>query len=346
MRAPFRERDILAFEKGTSIDLNNNCQIEFSAWSKGSGISGVDDLDAVFWTDTDETMNSLKEAVAPVLEKSGSGLNRRETTELFTCARSSNSNFDALLNDSMRWKALIEFAVQGSARIEKVIAGVSGKGEGASARTFPMLLSDVDSKPNKHRALEHFHLPISFSHLSQGRFDLSCMQEVARKWFEIHENPDWAPVVQCIKRLMNINREFGTTPRFSILLSDIRTLFELMGEKAKKPTDFLIERQASEHWNTHILEHLPPPENFTIGKHLTEIRNAIVHPASYANKENGLYVQLRHDPYKLQSAYAYLGSLFLKEVWQFLGLDDADLREAYSEHYIDQNAHYSPVTFS
>lgn len=340
-----KERDIIALGKGEPIELQDRCTIDFNTFSRGTGIYGVDDLEAIFRTDTDETMKKLKEAVAPMFESNKLSIDRRLSTELFTVVSSDNANFATLFGHSMTWKTLIEFVVQHSVRIEKTIAGISDSQGAALTRPFPMLLSDHVSERIQRRPFGHFHLPISFSHLRNGHFDLSCMKNISDKWFEIHENPDWAPVVQCIKRLMNINREFGTTPRFSILLSDIPTLFELMGEKPTKPTDFLIERQASEQWNTHLLEHLPPPENFTIGKHLTEIRNAIVHPASYANKENGLYVQLRHDSYKLQLAYTYLGSLFLKEVWQLLGLGDDDLREAYSDHYIDQNAHYVPVKF-
>ncbi|NQV84247.1 MAG: hypothetical protein HQ494_10550 [Rhodospirillales bacterium] len=340
------EKDAIAFDNAEALHMDNGWKIAFRAASSGTSVYKPDDLNSIFWSFDDPDLKELKEAVAPILEKKGSGLLRRSYTEFRTSLSKENQDFEDLLKQERIWRSFFELLLNHPVSVLKTngVYEIELSDKKIRKSTSPILCSRFVPEKQSRKPPIIQNLPITFFHLGSPDQNLSDLKGCIEKWFEVNTNDDWSPVIDGINRLMKINEAFGDTSHYSALKADIETFIEL-ANLGKGNIDTLIDYAASDEWKEKVSSELSFPEKGTLGQHLTSIRDSIAHPVGSKNKANGIYDQVRKDPFKLQIAYAYMGALYLKAILTYLDAASEEVREKYARRFTDLHANYEPITF-
>ncbi len=340
------EQDAIAFGNAEALSMDDGWEIAFRAASSGTSVVMPDDLDSIFWSFDDPELKELKEAVAPILEKDVGGLLRRSYTEFRTSLSKDNQDFESLLKQERIWRSFFELLLNHPVSVLKAngVYEIEYPDKVIRKSTSPILCSRFVPKKQSRKPQIIQNLPITFFDLGSPDRNITDLKSCIEKWFEIKANNDWSPVIDGINRLTKINEAFGDTSHYSALKADIETFIDL-ANLGKGNIDTLIDYAASDEWKENVSSELSFPENGTLGKHLTSIRDSITHPVGTKNKSNGIYNQVRKDPFKLQIAYAYLGALFLKSILTYLDVANDEVRVKYEKHFIDLHASYKPIDF-
>lgn len=340
------ERDAIAYGKGKSISTDSGWEIAFRAASSGTPVSKPDDLNQIFWSFDDPDLKELKAAVAPILEKKVNRLLQRSYTEFRTSIEKTDQDIDALLNQEKLWRSFFEVLLIHPVSVLKANAYYDVEDSDGVVRktTSPILCSSFVPRKQARQPQIIQKLPINYISIGSSDRNIADIKNCIDRWIEINTDDDWLPVIDGIKRLLKMDEAFGDTSQYSALKADIETFFDLINGK-KGNIDILVKYAASDDWLEKLVAEFSFPNTSSIGEHMTRIRDSITHPVGTKNVANGFYGEIRKDPFKLQSAYAYLGGLYLKAILAHLGVANDEVREKYSQRFIDLHANYVPIDF-
>jgi len=340
------EENAIAYDKGKALSTGSGWEISFRAASTGTTVHKPDDLNSIFWSFNDPDLKELKTAVAPILENNEGGLLRRSYTEFRTSITKKDQGIDAILKQERLWRSFFEMLLIHSVSVLKANAYYNAKSSDNKIHKMasPILCSIFVPKKQNRQAQIIQNLPIDYFSLGSSDRNLSDLKTCIDKWFEMNADGDWSPVIDGINRLMKMNDTFGDTSQYSALKADIETFFDLInGEKGN--IDILVDYAASDEWREKVSTELSFPNKSSIGDHMTKIRDSITHPVGTKSVANGFYSEVRKNPFKLQSAYAYLGALYLKAILSHLGVAEDEVREKYCQRFIELHANYEPINF-
>lgn len=341
----FWQKERNAFQFGdTSLTTVDNYKISAGARWSGSFITSSEDIDYTFYHNNQEKFLPIKTVIESAIQDKSFHLSRRSNAFPTISFSKDHSLTENVLEVERKWRRFWELVLDHSVNVENVWFGFKDT-EHDKYDVKPALVSFFRPEASYGYVQHMGQLPISFFSFGNTGADFSRIQSPLNKWLEINNNPQWRPVLEGLRRILESRREIADTAKYISLTSEIETFLDLIGETETNAKG-LIEKYASEEWRKSFLDLIGKLESGeTMDKWAHELRNAIAHPKSMSKKANGKYVQILEDTLKVHKAYAHLSALLLKGVFAYIGGINPEHVDAYTKRFLQERISVFNVVF-
>lgn len=335
-RPVFRERDILAYEN-SEISPGEGIKISMSLNSQGTGVYSEHDIDTIFWSHNEEKFKEFKASMAKFLEDKSLKLFKR--TSLFSTFKieKPESTLRELCSIEEQWRSFWELLLDQELLSGSIWLKVPYQREGDDkicTEMVPILRNHYKSiKRNKKRSATILqHLAININSFGGPRHALSVVNPAMTWWLQRKNDPSWNPVIYGVTRILKRKRQLAETPHYISLLAEIQTFLNLLNKEPEN-LDTLINQYATDEWKNSLSEILPL-QGDTLGKFLSDIRNAIVHPKG-ADLKYKRQLPIIQEINLFQKVFAYLAGLYVQAFLQEMGSISDDSIQKYIKQFID-----------
>lgn len=315
-----REQEILAFAEKAPISPEQGTRISLTMDTYGTWVS-PSDVDTLFFSQNPDKFQEFKQSFSRLIEEPDLKLFRRTSLNPVFKIEKPESSLQTLFSIEYKWRQFWELLLDRDLMPINIWLRVSYQmkdDEKVYSELKPLLKNHFKAlrKPDERFTFILPHLPINITSFEGQGQDLSVVNPALTKWFSMKNDPKWTPVTFGVARILNNKRKLADTFHYVSLISEIKKLLGLL-EKAPDTVATLVDTYATEDWKQELSSHLKTLNGDTIGKFLSDIRNAISHPNSTTDYSRHLAVI--QDNNLFQKVYAYLAGLFLQVVIQELG---------------------------
>lgn len=342
-----KERQIIAYEN-TQAMPDKDTKISMSMNWQGAGMYTEEDIATTFWSRNEEKYKEFKAAMAGFLEDDSFKLHKR--TSLFPIFKieKPNSSLQELFTVEDKWRAFWEFLTDRELFPKNIWLKIEYTMQGRDTifnEMVPLLRNYY--KPirtsQKRSAFIFQYLPINMMSFGDTWHDLSVIDSAITKWFTLKNNPDWNPVMYGLARILRRKRRLAETPHYIGLVAEIQIFLNLLNKEPENLNTF-IDAYATEEWKASLFKLLPLQQKETLGKFLSDIRNAIVHPKGAAEKYKR-QLSIIHDLHLFQKIFAHLAGLYVQAILQELGSISSDSISKYVKQFIDARGSWHTIDY-
>ena len=327
----------------------SNASISFDIFYTLFSLYCTDQLDDIlcdtFYHKKNSPMNELKKNIAQFLDKHKDEIGIREKPRTVIKIKQRTSDIRRYSETENKWRSFFELIIDKPITIKNAyievefISNTDRKYITQKAILFQQYPLPTHRGTNWHK----YHLPITIDSFS-GEKNLLRLQEPYKKWHQLYDDEKWEIIIYGIKSIIYNDKLIGNKD-FVILFSYIETVLDILGYKENN-LDQLIFKYADDKWKdevNNLLKNLPNKDS--LGKKITELRNAIAHPKS-AEKEKGKYFAIITNETLMQKIYGYLAGLFIKMILLHLYKFDENCLEKYIDNFIKSRSNITKVKYS
>ncbi|MFF0923214.1 hypothetical protein ACFYE8_26355 [Rhizobium leguminosarum] len=311
-------------------------------------ISRENDLAAIFFSHKDPGLSKLKEVIQPLLSTGDYYLrNSAGSSASMIVALDPTKIKEALaVEKTFRsfWELLGDHTI--SVRKLKLQSSIRIAAGGEEVPIYRSALLSSFSSRTRQPKRKMSDLALHLYTFNRKNHSLSNAQEALARWFEIHEDPLWAPVIDGIAAMIAPQEKLVDRSRYALLISDVETFLDLLGQRQNVNVDGLINLYATPDWKqSYDTLRLPPVPGETAGQFAHEVRNVIAHPKSGAAKAGGRYAKFLQEPLKLQSLYAHIAGLLVKGLLLRNETLDPDALERFVTSFIQARSWFEQIDY-